>query len=48
MDTRFRIAIGDVVQTLSARCGTGGGNVPMIIEVHDDSDSQKILRCEDL
>ena len=41
MDTRFRIAIGDVVQTLSARCGTGGGNVPMIIEVHDEAEKKE-------
>ena len=31
-DSRVKISDDDVCQTLTSRCGTGGGNVPMIME----------------
>lgn len=31
MDSRIKIAEDGIVQTLNARMGTGGGNVPMVI-----------------
>lgn len=43
-DSRIRIANDDIVQTLNTRMGTGGGNVPIILEIkiaeeneHEDS-----------
>ena len=30
-DSRFKIELTDTCQTLSARMGTGGGNVPMVL-----------------
>lgn len=30
-DSRLKIAEGGVVQTLNARMGTGGGNVPLVM-----------------
>ena len=38
-DSRIRIVDDEIMQTLHSRMGTGGGNVPLIIEVRDESDS---------
>lgn len=38
-DSRVKILDDDICQTLSSRMGTGGGNVPMVIEVEDEFDS---------
>lgn len=35
-DSRLRVINEDVCQTLSSRMGTGGGNVPLVLEVNDD------------
>lgn len=44
-DSRVKIIENDICQTLSSRMGTGGGNVPMVIEVKDaeDTDGEEIL-----
>ena len=34
-DSRVRIVDEDVCQTLSSRMGTGGGNVPIVIEINE-------------
>lgn len=31
-DSRVTIRVDGIVQSLTSRCGTGGGNIPMIIE----------------
>lgn len=36
-DSRVRIPDDDICQTLSSRMGTGGGNVPLVMEI-DDTD----------
>ena len=38
-DSRIRVIDEDICQTLSSRMGTGGGNVPMVIEVEDAEDT---------
>ena len=38
-DSRVKILDDDISQTLSSRMGTGGGNVPMVIEVEDAEDT---------
>lgn len=38
-DSRIRIVDYDVAQTLNSRMGTGGGNVPLILEIRDEFDS---------
>lgn len=35
-DARYKLA--EVFQSLKARMGTGGGNVPIVIEDEDDRD----------
>lgn len=35
-DSRIKIDDSGICQTLSSRMGTGGGNVPLIMEIHDD------------
>ena len=36
---------GCIVQTLNERMGTGGNNVPLILEIDDeDTDREKVLR----
>lgn len=35
-DSRIKIDESGICQTLSQRMGTGGGNVPLIMEMHDD------------
>lgn len=39
-DSRLRIIDEDVCQTLSQRMGTGGGNVPLVLEIEDDDDEE--------
>ena len=39
-DSRLRIIDEDVCQTLSQWMGTGGGNVPLILEIEDDDDEE--------
>ena len=34
-DSRVKLTEDGIVQTLSGRMGTGGGNTPMILERHD-------------
>lgn len=41
-DSRVRIVDEDVAQTLSSRMGTGGGNVPILIEVEDEQSIQPV------
>lgn len=36
-DSRERICEDGIFQTLSSRMGTGGGNVPMVIRISNDS-----------
>ena len=36
-DSRIKIVDYDICQTLSGRMGTGGGNVPLILEIDDES-----------
>lgn len=45
-DSRIRIVDVDVCQTLNSRMGTGGGNVPLVLEMDDgkdNSDREEIL-----
>ena len=35
-DSRIRVVDDDICQSLSARMGTGGGNVPLILSVYDN------------
>ena len=35
-DSRIKIDESGICQTLSSRMGTGGGNVPLIMEYHDE------------
>lgn len=39
-DSRVKITENDICQTLDARMGMGGGNVPMILEVYGENDEQ--------
>ena len=34
-DSRIRIVDHDICQSLTQRMGTGGGNVPLILEIHE-------------
>ena len=36
-DSRVKMIEDDICQTLSSRMGTGGGNVPMVLELKDDT-----------
>ena len=36
MNSRIRLVSDNTCQTLNERMGTGGGNVPLILEIHDD------------
>ena len=42
-DSRVQLIEADICQTLSGRMGTGGGNVPLILEIYEDTDREKIL-----
>lgn len=35
-DSRIKIADDEICQTLNQRMGTGGGNVPLILEIKDE------------
>ncbi len=40
-DSRVKIIYDGICQALSSRMGTGGGNVPLIMEIHEnDSDTR--------
>lgn len=44
-DSRLRIVDDGICQTLNQRMGTGGGNVPLILEIknaHDADDAENI------
>jgi len=36
-DSRILIVDDGICQTLSQRMGTGGGNVPLVLEIYEDS-----------
>lgn len=38
-DSRVKIMEDDICQALSARMGTGGGNIPMVMEIDDAEDT---------
>ena len=38
-DYRIRIVDDEICQTLSTRMGTGGGNVPLVLEIRNELDS---------
>lgn len=40
-DSHVDISKDGVVQTLSARMGTGGGNVPLIMERKDNNNTEE-------
>ena len=42
-DSSVRICDDGICQSLTQRMGTGGGNVPIIIQI-DDSDNEKIFK----
>ena len=42
-DCRYR-PLGNICSTISQKYGTGGGNVPIILEIHDkDIDRKEII-----
>lgn len=41
-DARYRQT--EICQSLEARMGTGGGNVPLVVEIDDNSDRKAIRR----
>lgn len=43
-DSRIRMVDEDICQTLNQRMGTGGGNVPLILEIHDYSDRDRLIQ----
>ena len=45
-DSRIKISEDGICQTLNQWMGTGGGNVPLVLEIADDCDTEKIFRCE--
>ena len=40
-DSRVQLIEADICQTLSSRMGTGGGNVPLILEIYEDIDNSE-------
>ena len=38
-DCRVRIREDGICQTLNQKMGTGGGNVPMVLEIDEEEDS---------
>ena len=42
-DSRIRMVDDEVCQTLNTRMGTGGGNVPLIIEIYDTDEDESAL-----
>lgn len=45
-DSRVTIREDGIVQSLTSRCGTGGGNVPLVVEYEEDICREKVLRVE--
>ena len=45
-DARYKIAEPQITQTLTSRMGTGGGHVPLVIQV-DDCDAEKVFKSDD-
>ena len=48
-DSRVKIKEDGICQSLTSRMGTGGGNVPMIVEIYEtkdeyESDTEEILK----
>ena len=37
-DSRLKVIYGDVIQTLTTRMGTGGGNVPLVLISYEEDD----------
>lgn len=50
-DSRVKIIENGICQTLSTRMGTGGGNVPILIEVYEegsnDNNAEEFRRRQD-
>ncbi len=43
-DSRIRIEERGICQTLNTRMGTGGGNVPLVLEIYEeDADGETVL-----
>lgn len=40
-DSRIKINDDEICQTLSSQMGMGGGNVPLVIELHDGNDKEE-------
>lgn len=47
-DSRVRLETDGICQSLTSRMGTGGGNVPIVMEIRDDSDGKTLFRHKDL
>lgn len=45
-DSRIRVVDNDICQTLNTRMGTGGGNVPLILAIHEASEQQVTFQEE--
>lgn len=46
-DSRVKISEDDVFQALTSRMGTGGGNVPMVMAIHE-ADGQNVTVQEEV
>jgi len=44
-DSRLKIAADGICQTLNQRMGTGGGNVPLILEIRDGDYTETFQQC---
>lgn len=45
-DSRVRIAEDNICQALTGRMGTGGGNIPLVLQIDDETDNtdrEKVL-----
>ena len=42
-DSRIRIIENDICYALSTRMGTGGNNVPLVLEINDDEGDDKLV-----
>lgn len=38
-DSRIRVVEDGICQTLNVRMGTGGGNVPIVVEIDEEEDN---------
>lgn len=47
-DSRIKYIDGDICQSLTARMGTGGNNVPLILEIVMDQDYEDVCEKETL